>query len=353
MAATTRSVSRRASFEQRLPGLTSIAVVVPAVAGLGIRKTGCIAKSISPVGVKSASTLTASRRQTTNAFASSLPHHSNRRNAGKHSCSWSGVQLITWLECLARVPLSALPAAPELRRKPSTARDHVWLPNLGRAPRPLPGSPPGRQKHGHTPMSRRPGSWGRKQAGTMGRCSRAWPRKRKPAAKRWRAIRWTPAMGYRSPPRRPGKPHPRTGDSREPIFETLDKNDNAGRAWLRSNAGEKRARNEKAGVRCETGASSIWTMPTCACGSTEGTKALSRDRRIGLLDARRFTIRAVLLGGPQIPPLRYPGFAVDLGGVDELHAILACRGTGAKRSDGDICGYTRAGFCNERQAWLT
>jgi hypothetical protein len=58
MAATTLSISRRTSFEQRLTGLTSIAVVVPAVAGLGIRKTGCIAKSISPVGVKWASTLT-------------------------------------------------------------------------------------------------------------------------------------------------------------------------------------------------------------------------------------------------------------------------------------------------------
>ena len=52
MAATTLSVSRRTSFEQRLPGFTSIAVVVPAVAGLGIRKTGCIAKSISPVRSK-------------------------------------------------------------------------------------------------------------------------------------------------------------------------------------------------------------------------------------------------------------------------------------------------------------
>ncbi len=162
MAATSRSVSRRTSFEQRFPGLTSIAVVVPAVAGLGIRKTGCIAKSISPVGVKSASTLTHPGRQTTNAFASSLPHHSNRRNAGKHSCSWCGVQLITWLACLARVPLSALPAVPEPRRKPSTAPDHVWLPNPGRAPRPRPGSLPGRQKHGHIPTSRRPGSWGRK-----------------------------------------------------------------------------------------------------------------------------------------------------------------------------------------------
>jgi hypothetical protein len=173
----------------------------------------------------------------------------------------------------------------------------------------------------------------------MGHCSRAWPRKHKPAGKRWRAIRWTPAKGYRSPPRRPGKLHPRTGDSTEPICETLDKNDNAGRAWLRSNAEEKHARNEKAGVRCETGASSIWTMPTCACGSTGGTKALGRDRRIGLLDARRFTIRAVLLGRPRISPLfQHRG---------------ACRSAGAKHSDGDICGYTRAGFCNERQAWLT
>jgi hypothetical protein len=273
MAATTLIVSRRTSFEQRLPGLKSIAVVVPAVAGLGIRKTGCIAKSTSPVGVKSASTLTHPCRQTTNAFASSPPHHSNRRNAGKHSCSWCGVQLITWLECRAHVPLAALPAVPELRRKPSTAPDHVWLPSPGRAPRPRPGSRPGIRRHEHTPMSRRPGSWGRKQAGTMGRCSRAWPRKHKPAGKRWRAIRWTPARGYRSPPRRPGRPHPSTGDSREPICETLDRNDNAGRAWLRSNVEEKRARNEKAGVRCEIRASSIWTMPTCACGSTRRTRA--------------------------------------------------------------------------------
>jgi hypothetical protein len=253
--------------------LLLIAVVVPAVAGLGIRKTGCIAKNISPIGVKSASTLTASRRQTTNASPSSLPHHSNRRIAGKHSRSWSGVQLITWLECLARVRLSALPAVREPPRKPSTAPDHVWLPNPGRAPRPRPGSLPGRQKHGHTPTSRRPGSWGRRSVGTMGRCSRAWPRKRKPAGKRWHVIRWIPAKDYRSPLRRPGKPHPRTGDSRGPICETLDKSDNAGRAWLRSSGEEKRARNEKAGVTCETGASSIWTRPTCASGSIRRTKA--------------------------------------------------------------------------------
>jgi hypothetical protein len=175
----------------------------------------------------------------------------------------------------------------------------------------------------------------------MGRCSRAWPRKHTPAGKRWRAIRWTPAKGYRSPPRRPGKPHPRTGDSTEPICETLDKNDNAGRAWLRSNAEEKHARNEKAGVRCETGASSIWTMPTCACGSTGGTKALGRDRRIGLLDARSLHDQSgvvVKTADPSTIPHSGP---------------TARRSAGAKRSDGDICGYTRAGFCNERQAWLT
>src|SRR5580698_4240976 len=114
----------------------------------------------------------------------------------------------------------------------------------------------------------------------MGRCSRAWPRKRKLVEKRWRAIRRSLAKGYISPPHRPAKPHPRTVGSREPICETLDKNDNVGRAWLRSNAEGKHARNEKVWVRCETGASSIWTTPTCAGGSTGGTKALGRGRRI-------------------------------------------------------------------------
>ena len=153
----------------------------------------------------------------------------------------------------------------------------------------------------------------------MGRCSRAWPRKRKPVEKRWRAIRRSPAKGYRSPPHRPAKPHPRTGDSREPICEILDRNDNVGRALLRSIAEGKHARNEKVWVRCETGASSIWTMPTCARGSTGGTKVLGRGRRIGLLDARRFTIRAVWLGRSHIPQL-----------------CGASRGTGARHSDGYV-----------------
>lgn len=49
MAVTILSASHRTGLGPRLPGSISKAVIRPAVAGVGIRKTGCIAKSISPV----------------------------------------------------------------------------------------------------------------------------------------------------------------------------------------------------------------------------------------------------------------------------------------------------------------
>src|ERR1700733_986712 len=73
-AATTPSTSHEKGFEKWLRGATELGVVALAVAGWGNRKTGCIAKSISPVGVEPATALT----------ARSYPvpsHHSNRRNA--------------------------------------------------------------------------------------------------------------------------------------------------------------------------------------------------------------------------------------------------------------------------------
>jgi hypothetical protein len=182
-------------------------------------------------------------------------------------------RLIPWASHFARGPLSASPAVPELRRKQSRAPGLAWPPNRDRAPPPRLRSLQEKRRPAHTPMSTRPGSSERKRGGTTGHCSHAWPHKCKPVGKRWHAIPWTPAKGYRFPPRRPGILRPHTLDSREPISGTSDKYDNSDLAWRRNIAKEKRARNERDGAKSETRARNIQTMPASACDSAWRTKA--------------------------------------------------------------------------------
>jgi hypothetical protein len=66
MAVKTLSISHRTGFEK-----------------------SCIAKNISPVGIESATTLTAYLSANDERIASSPTHHSNRRNARKYSCSFA------------------------------------------------------------------------------------------------------------------------------------------------------------------------------------------------------------------------------------------------------------------------